>query len=1092
MAKDISLKISGNVDGAEREIRKLQATGQQVASVLEQSFSQLGLQSSVAVEAQQAAYISAYERIRNSGTATWQEVQSAHAAMTAKVTELATRLDPVGTKLARIDQEIAAMMASGESVVDRLSVAFEQLGIRSTAAIEKERATAVAAYEQIRASGVATWQEIQTAHAAMTTKVQALDLESKFGPGSAGAKTFTQHIDDIGGAVDRLTPRFTGLVASLAIFYAGSKLWDGFKYGIQSVDDFQQAVTKSAAIIASLSQDKDIAGSYQRAKEYATGLNDVLMQVDSRTNLNLANLQAITEEMVKQGVVLDYTNAQQVEGFTRLANAVAVYSRNGADERQLRQEVSALLKGQVDQNSQLASMLQRTVDGPLKKQVEQWIASGTIVKELGERLSGFGPAADDLATSWSSVKSSLETSISLVMRAGFSDIVKDVAGWFGKINDYLKTHREEIGTKIKGAWEEAKSLMSDAATIARAIYNNFEPFTVLFVGGALLTGLAKAVGLFTTLRDLAVSTSAAMAGIGMVGAGAGAAGAAGTAAGAAGAGGLSGIFTGSAAAGTGILGSTISWGALGSAVLPAIPLGIGVGYAAQPAVRWADRALYNKFGISLTYEEMYRQQQQRSADADSRWTFFQSQNERSPQNRAVSAAVIPQLNLGPSQEQNKDRLELLNKQLADYKSAAVQQTVYAKGQSEIALENWKNQYAQGKISTADYYSYVEEMDRWAGQSRIDEAKWVVDAQSVIFEAAKSMFGSGSKEALDESRKLTDAQKELQSVTFAYDKSVIVNAEQKRVALKQEADGYSKLRSETLSAAGEYIAAEQEKQSLEEKSLEYQRMKLAAEGGEAYAVAALADTEKRRAVDNATAAAKEHEAARQYEADKARMQDEVEALNGVDREVIKTNAELRDGMNKEKDLRDKLSIAWAVGNAKAISGLNAEISLQEQLNLRLQREIELRNRRDELTGKIVGYSGNTPIYADSYQKQQAANGYVSNAQLLSNAGAEVGKNYWGESVDKNGNVINPYGMPSMTTWTPLAVGTNFIPYDNFPALLHKGEAVVPAKYNNGGQGVSFHGDINITVQGGETTSVMARDLARKILSEVNDLNRRRLG
>ena len=29
---------------------------------------------------------------------------------------------------------------------------------------------------------------------------------------------------------------------------------------------------------------------------------------------------------------------------------------------------------------------------------------------------------------------------------------------------------------------------------------------------------------------------------------------------------------------------------------------------------------------------------------------------------------------------------------------------------------------------------------------------------------------------------------------------------------------------------------------------------------------------------------------------------------------------------------------------------------------------------------------------------------------------------------------------------LATGTNYVPYDDFPALLHKGEAVVPAKYN----------------------------------------------
>lgn len=37
-------------------------------------------------------------------------------------------------------------------------------------------------------------------------------------------------------------------------------------------------------------------------------------------------------------------------------------------------------------------------------------------------------------------------------------------------------------------------------------------------------------------------------------------------------------------------------------------------------------------------------------------------------------------------------------------------------------------------------------------------------------------------------------------------------------------------------------------------------------------------------------------------------------------------------------------------------------------------------------------------------------------------------------------------------TPLATGTNYVPYDNFPAMLHEGGAVVPKKYNpaaNGG-------------------------------------------
>lgn len=42
--------------------------------------------------------------------------------------------------------------------------------------------------------------------------------------------------------------------------------------------------------------------------------------------------------------------------------------------------------------------------------------------------------------------------------------------------------------------------------------------------------------------------------------------------------------------------------------------------------------------------------------------------------------------------------------------------------------------------------------------------------------------------------------------------------------------------------------------------------------------------------------------------------------------------------------------------------------------------------------------------------------------------------------------------------PLAAGTNYVPYDGFAATLHKGEAVVPAKYNQGGPAAPV---VNIT-------------------------------
>lgn len=49
----------------------------------------------------------------------------------------------------------------------------------------------------------------------------------------------------------------------------------------------------------------------------------------------------------------------------------------------------------------------------------------------------------------------------------------------------------------------------------------------------------------------------------------------------------------------------------------------------------------------------------------------------------------------------------------------------------------------------------------------------------------------------------------------------------------------------------------------------------------------------------------------------------------------------------------------------------------------------------------------------------------------------------------------------SAYTPQAAGTNYVPYDGFKASLHKGEAVVPAKYNPAAGGRASASMVNIT-------------------------------
>lgn len=64
---------------------------------------------------------------------------------------------------------------------------------------------------------------------------------------------------------------------------------------------------------------------------------------------------------------------------------------------------------------------------------------------------------------------------------------------------------------------------------------------------------------------------------------------------------------------------------------------------------------------------------------------------------------------------------------------------------------------------------------------------------------------------------------------------------------------------------------------------------------------------------------------------------------------------------------------------------------------------------------------------------------------------------------------------------LATGTNYVPYDGMPATLHKGEAVVPAKYNpaagGSGMGTTNNVTVNVSTGGGEQSASGAQDASK---------------
>lgn len=1095
MGRDIALVIKGQVDNAEQQIRQLQRTGSDVASILERQFENLGTKSNMVFERQRTAAVSEYERIKNSGIASAAEIQRAFDAMQSKVLNLDIQMNPAG--LSAAESEILQLQAAGTAVTDRLSMDFERLGLRSSAAIAESRASIVASLERIKSSGVATAAEIARATEAANVKLTHLGHEEPTGlmgwlqKARNGLFGMGDGMDHAAHRGNILESTLMSVMMKLSMLYMAVQMFvmpleRGFMKGVDAVDEFQQSVIQTSAIITSLQGGNDVAENYRKAKDYAGGLNEVLMQVDARTTLNLQNLQVITEEMIKQGVVLDYTNAAQVEGFTRLANAVAVYSRNGADERQVRQETKALLMGQVDANSQLASITQRMVDGPLKQQVEQWKASGTFLAQMGDKLAGFGPASADMANTWSAVKSSLETAVTLVLRAGFTDIVKEVSEWLGRVNEYLKSHRDLIGKEIREGWETFKTLAGAAAAAVKFVWENFEPFAAVIVGGAIVSGVFKIVSAFEALKKIVIEVRAAMIAMSLVSAGA-------TAAGAATAGGAA-VAGGAAAAGGMALGTGL---AIGGGVLAAGGL---LGYGLQPAVRWADRKLYQNFGWNLTGQAFYEEQTAKEQEADARLAEVTA---RRAQQRGLGAS-IPQLKLQDSPEIQSEKSKFFDKELAAYKEMQDGKEKIARSSAELELARLKGQYDQGLVSTREFY---EEEARVAENAAIDEYNAALDYLNKFdakrkdfqnrsaLEYLEAMKGKGSPEYQEELKKREAAVTAVELAENKANKSALEGNNKVIEALRSREQEYYKLKEAALDSAGAFDEAENMRQEAYRKSSDYLKLEADALSGSESAWGAMMALEKKEAEDTVAAQIKKSSAVRQYAEETAKMQDQLDTVLGKDAEMIKSAADLRAGLATQAELQEKIRTAWANGNTVAITALSQQIQMQDELNRRLAASKTLLEQQAVLQGKIVGFSDGKPIYSNEggmFNNGTSVNPYQSpsgSASPFAPVNQLSSSNIFGNSpfVDIYGNSL----AGARADGGPVAPFRNYLVGERGPEIVRigsQGGTVIP-----NAKGITITGGISLSLVLPNVRSANEIDypkVARRLKVELDNLDRRK--
>ena len=373
---------------------------------IEKNYQILGVKSDNIFNAMARGARNAYERIAASSKTSADEQYRAQAAMVAKINSL--------------NQEMTK------------NPLYETLGIRSVAAINAQKDAVIRSFDTISQhvqKGSQDWINIERAK---NEKLKELGKEM-VGSHEMSMASMTR-------AILRL------YAAYYVLSQAASLLIVPFKKGFEAVESYNQSVASLAAMVVTFSELKPgqtLAEQWKSALAYSTAIVPVLEQIAARTLLSGQETTALANAFARSGVFLRANNTAQIEGFTRISNALPLMTKGQEIMRQINTEIRSVMTGQNEQSSMMLQTL-KALPGFSKENLELWRQQGTVLENVGRLLEGFGPATALLENQWQAVKSTLDTTVTQILRGGMLGAYGELILSAKDLDEYLKKNKDTL------------------------------------------------------------------------------------------------------------------------------------------------------------------------------------------------------------------------------------------------------------------------------------------------------------------------------------------------------------------------------------------------------------------------------------------------------------------------------------------------------------------------------------------------------------------------------------------------------------------------------------------------------------------------
>ena len=462
MAKDIKFLVGGSVEKAEKAMRELQRTGSDVVHRLERDFNQLGTSSSTVFDQKRKAAQSAYERIKQSGIATSDELKRAERSL--------------GDELASIDeQQFGKRLTMAEK--------FRKNWVKIAAAAGAVAGVGVAGFT-LGKKAINEYQEFETA---LTDLSKVTD-------------------ENLGTVQDKIM----ALPAELG---SATELVQGYYQTISAgVTDPERAMALlTTAAKASKAAHVDQSTTIQGLTKLMAGFGDEITDATEASDLLFAmekSGQTTFAELVP--VIGNVASLSHQAGVNskEMAAMLSRITQTAGSTSQAATQYSAIIRGLIKPTNDMEEALQEMgyqsgeaavknegLSGVLQKLNEHSKASGTSMSDLfesSEALTGLGPlladqfegynttlgdveksagATDAAFSKWqgtfAAVKDAFNNTLGKVLIQLGEELTPYVMDVMEGMTEWITTNQDKITSFVQGVG----SVISFVSDLAVSVYN---------------------------------------------------------------------------------------------------------------------------------------------------------------------------------------------------------------------------------------------------------------------------------------------------------------------------------------------------------------------------------------------------------------------------------------------------------------------------------------------------------------------------------------------------------------------------------------------------------------------------------------------